>query len=227
MIMGRQSNFKIAVNELMNGASSKATSEEKPQRTTTDSSSNIFPPRDNVFNKTGYNSVIAEDVVIEGSINGKSSIQINGQVKGNVTTAGDILSRGAIEGDAKGVNVSLVRSNIKGNVTASGELSVDESSIIVGDINAGSVEISGKIKGDIRAEELIVLRKAALVLGNLKAKSVSMEAGSELKGNMEVISGKISESDFDFAKEERPVTRPRREEVEDLDFSESTQETDE
>ncbi|NLY70384.1 MAG: polymer-forming cytoskeletal protein [Clostridiales bacterium] len=223
--MGRQSNFKLAVNELMNGASSKLAGEEKPENTSTETS-NIFPSRDNVFSKTGFNSVIAEDIVIEGSINGKSSIQINGQVKGNVTTAGDILSRGVIEGDAKGVNISLVRSNIKGNVTASGELSVDGDSVIVGDINAGSVEVSGKIKGDIRAEELIILRKAALVLGNLKAKSVSMEAGSELKGNVEVISGKISESDFEFAKEERPVIKPKQEAVEEEE-KEPTVETDE
>ena len=60
-------------------------------------------------------------------------------------TTANILSRGAIEGDAKGVNVSLVRSNIK-EMLLLPELSVDESSIIVGDINAGSVEISGKIR---------------------------------------------------------------------------------
>lgn len=204
--MGKQNNFKEAVNELMSGkitsSSSDVTSYEnseskykEPSKGSLfgfDSSRNEYAP------KSGGTSIIAEDLIIEGSVFGDSTIQINGRIKGNVTSSRDIISRGIIEGDTKGANITLSHSNIKGNVTASQHLSVDNESMILGNIAAGSVEINGRIKGDIRTEEVAVLRKSALILGNLTAKSVSMEAGAGIKGRMDILTDTLSEKDFKF-----------------------------
>lgn len=199
--MGTQNNFKTAVNELMAGKfSTDAEPGETPNPADRELKRNgqpVFPAGDRTEAvRTGGYSVIAEDMVIEGSVSSDSSIQINGRIKGNVSSARDIISKGMVEGDIKAVNITFSHSSIKGNISASGTLSIDGDSVAVGNIDAGSLEISGRVKGDIKAEDMAILRKAALVLGNVTAKSVSIEAGAGLKGRLEILSAPISEKDF-------------------------------
>jgi cytoskeletal protein CcmA (bactofilin family) len=205
--MAKQSNFKIAVNELMNGVLGSEQGEDQMDEATDNSTWEALRKisseerqgfQDVLTRKPPGNSVIAEDLIVEGSIFGESTIQINGKVKGNVSITGDIISKGTIEGDAKGNNVILNKSNIKGNVNANLHLSVDSDSVIIGNIAAASIEVDGKVKGDIHAEDVVELKKSAVVFGNVAAKTVSMEAGASLKGQINVLSQPISEKDLKF-----------------------------
>lgn len=207
--MGKQSNFKTAVNELMNGKlgsdPSEDLKEEGGNTPAWEAPKKLFDATratlsDSGFHKPSGNSVIAEDLIIEGSIYGDSTIQINGKVKGNVSITGDILARGMIEGDAKGNNITLNKSNVKGNVNATHHLVVDSESVVLGNLTATDIEVDGKVKGDIRAEEVITLKKSAVVVGNVSAKMVSMEAGAALKGQLNVLSGVLNDRDFKFEK---------------------------
>lgn len=222
--MAKQSNFKIAVNELMNGVLGSEQGEEHmdeaPKGSAWEAPKRFIPEerkssQDALPKRPTGNSVLAEDLIIEGSIFGESTIQINGKVKGNVSIAGDIISKGTIEGDAKGNNVILNRSNIKGNVNASLHLSVDSESVIIGNIAAASIEMDGKVKGDIHAEEVVVLKKSAVVFGNVTAKTVSMEAGASLKGQLNVLSQTISEKDLKFEASIKTPSQPPTQELEE------------
>ena len=200
-----QGNFKSAVTELMNGKLFTETETEKepveeitesqPSIISNDVSFGLGSGNDNI-SKARTGSLIAEDMVIEGSVRSESPIQINGKVRGNVVSARDIISRGAIEGDVKGGSITLIKSSVKGNLAAGNFLSMDLDSIVVGNIDATGVEINGKVKGDVKVTENATLRKAAVILGNLTAKSLSIEAGAAIKGKMEILPAPIQEKDF-------------------------------
>lgn len=210
--MAKQNNFKIALNELMNGNLDMThTDDEEMQNVNTDYSSegnsNVYENgvdairrhlESETLIKPFGNSFIAEDLVIEGSIYGDSNIQMNGKVKGNITTTNDIIVKGIVEGDAKGANITLTQSSIKGNVSAHRHLSVDSGSMILGNVLANSLEINGKVKGDVTAGDGTILKKDAIVFGNLTTKSISIEAGALVKGRLEVVSNSIKEKDFQF-----------------------------
>lgn len=209
--MAKQSNFKTAVNELMNGVLGETGDETVEESGTTQSwqaptkfMETVRMGGQDPSRKPGGNSIIAEDLIIEGNVFGDSTIQINGKVKGNVSITGDIVAKGIIEGDAKGNNVTLSKSNIRGNVNAKRVLSVDSESVIVGNISGSSIEVDGKVKGDIHAEDTIVLKKSAIVFGNVEAKTISMEAGAALKGKLNVLASSINDSSFAFEKIGKP-----------------------
>lgn len=209
--MAKQSNFKTAVNELMNGVLGETGDDSVEESGTSQGwqapskfMETVRMGGQDMSRKPGGSSVIAEDLIIEGNIFGDSTIQINGKVKGNVSITGDIVAKGIIEGDAKGNNVTLNKSNIRGNVSASRLLSVDSESVIVGNISGSSIEVDGKVKGDIHAEEIIVLKKSAVVFGNVEAKTISMEAGAALKGKLNVLASNINDGSFAFDKIGKP-----------------------
>lgn len=191
--MGIQSNFKIAVNELLSGVISNDEKQEDFQIVPEKE-----PERQQANQKNVNTSLIAEDVVIEGSVTGNSSIQIEGTVKGNVNINGDIFIKGNIEGDIKGKSVSINNCNINGNITAESNISIDNNSVIEGNINADSVYLNGRINGDVDANEKIILKKSAVVFGNIRSCNISIEEGASLKGQLEVLPDKNSESIFDL-----------------------------
>ncbi len=190
-----QNNFKTAVNELMNG---NAPMEDTEDNDTEETSNRVVFNQEPIREKSGEVSILGEDFIIEGSIMGASTIQINGRVKGNVTSSKDIIIRGTIEGDVKGESITMNLSNVKGNITAERHVTINKGSVVIGNISAGSVELNGKVKGDIQAIETTVLQKEAIVFGNISGKSISMESGSMLKGQLEILSMPINENEFKF-----------------------------
>ena len=197
--MAKQNNFKTAVNELMGGLLPEDGEEDRNDK----KERHFSLPRElNGSGKSNDASVsfIAADITIEGSITGNSSFRINGTVKGDVAIKGDLHVNGVVEGDAKGENIIVTESEIKGNMTVNKFISVDSNSVIAGNIQTSDVEINGKIKGDIRAKEAIVLKKEAVVFGNISARSFTMEAGANLKGQIEILSGTQGEKEFRFEK---------------------------
>lgn len=198
--MGTRSNFKTAVNELMAGkftSSEEVDEGHREQDLQKDEIKTVsYGVTTEPSSRAGVYSVIAEGTTIEGSVYGDSSIQVNGRIKGNVTTTKDIISKGIIEGDVKAANITLCHSSVKGNINASGLLNIDEKSIAIGSIYAANIEISGRVKGDIKAEDAAVFRKNALILGNVTSKTISVEAGAGLKGELNILSVPIHDEDF-------------------------------
>lgn len=194
--MTKENNFKIAVNELLGGIQKLQVSEkDEIEEQKTDFPTNFLVEKREP-NKSS--SVISEDLVIEGSVRGDSSIQILGTIKGDVSINGDVFAKGNIEGDLSGDNVVLRKCNLKGNVKVNRHISIDNETVVIGDISANNVDINGRVDGNINAVETVVLKKAAMVSGNISAKFASMESGAYLKGQMQVLS---REDDINFTNE--------------------------
>ena len=114
---------------------------------------------------TAENTVIGENISIEGNIRGDEHLVIEGEMKGNIEMEKHnftVGSKGRIEGEIKAQNVK-VSGQMIGNIKTQGKVEITKEGDFVGDIRAKriSVEDGAYFKGSIELDKE-PHRKAAL-----------------------------------------------------------------
>ena len=118
------------------------------------------PPDSKLFKEIEKDRGTIPSIISEGS-----------EFKGNIKTSGEIQIDGVLNGNVRAKQVVVgVNGNVRGNVTAN------------------FLRICGKIEGEIRAETLEIVTSAS-VKGNVYKKTISMEAGSKIIGNINELEG--------------------------------------
>ena len=95
------------------------------------------------------------------------------QIRGDFATAGDLHLDGAIEGD----------------VTV-GQLTIGDSGVVTGTIQADSVEIRGRVKGSVSARQ-VRLWATAHVDGDISHSELSVEAGAHFEGRSLTLAAQV------------------------------------
>jgi cytoskeletal protein CcmA (bactofilin family) len=88
---------------------------------------------------------------------------------------------GKIEGDA---NVRI-GGKFTGNIQISGNLIIDRGARIAATINAETVSIQGELEGNVFANAQVALLESGQVIGDIKAATLTVAAGSRMRGNVE------------------------------------------
>ena len=118
------------------------------------------PPDSKLFKEIEKDRGTIPSIISEGS-----------EFKGNIKTSGEIQIDGVLNGNVRAKQVVVgINGNVHGNVTAN------------------FLRICGKIEGEIRAETLEIVSSAS-VKGNVYKKTISMEAGSKITGNINELEG--------------------------------------
>ena len=118
------------------------------------------PPDSKLFKEIEKDRGTIPSIISEGS-----------EFKGNIKTSGEIQIDGVLNGNVRAKQIVVgVNGNVRGNVTAN------------------FLRICGKIEGEIRAETLEIVSSAS-VKGNVYKKTISMEAGSKIIGNINELEG--------------------------------------
>ena len=118
------------------------------------------PPDSKLFKEIEKERGTIPSIISEGS-----------EFKGNIKTSGEIQIDGVLNGNVRAKQVVVgINGNVRGNVTAN------------------FLRICGKIEGEIRAETLEIVSSAS-VKGNVYKKTISMEAGSKIVGNINELEG--------------------------------------
>ena len=113
------------------------------------------PPDSKLFKEIEKDRGTIPSIISEGS-----------EFKGNIKTSGEIQIDGVLNGNVRAKQVVVgVNGNVRGNVTAN------------------FLRICGKIEGEIRAETLEIVSSAS-VKGNVYKKTISIESGSKITGNI-------------------------------------------
>jgi cytoskeletal protein CcmA (bactofilin family) len=107
--------------------------------------------------------------------------------------AADLTIEGKIEGSG---HVRLV-GKFKGDVHVEGNLTVEEGAKLTGSVRASTVVIGGELEGNIDAATSVELLRTGVLNGDLKAGSLTVAAGSRMRG----------QADFGWEEEERRGTR--------------------
>lgn len=101
-------------------------------------------------------TLIGADSRIQGDIEFKGGLHIDGYVRGNVLSADEERSL----------------------------LSISERGCVEGVVAAPHVRLNGTVKGDVKATERVELGPRAKVIGNVQYKLIEMAVGAEVNGKL-------------------------------------------
>lgn len=146
-------------------------------------------------------TVISKSAVIDGDITTDSAVALNGRLNGNVTSKEDIGVSGLVVGQINGKNVNFQHAGIRGDVNADESVSVENGTIVVGNINAKTVNIDGKVKGEVQAVNSIDFRSQALMVGKVYTGSVRMDEKSRVNAAITLVNQAndfVDDSEFEL-----------------------------
>lgn len=103
-----------------------------------------------------------------------------GEAKESVLAAGL-----TIEGKIEGSGNVRVAGNFKGDIHVQGNLTIEQGAKITGSVRANTVIISGELEGNIDAATRVELLQTGILNGDLKAGSLTVAAGSRMRGRAE------------------------------------------
>lgn len=91
-----------------------------------------------------------------------------------------------IKGTVKFQHDLIVDGKIEGDIQSAGNLTVGENARIKAEIKTGNIVIYGKVHGNMTAVEKVELKSSAEVIGDIKAKTLTIEAGAIFVGKSTV-----------------------------------------
>jgi cytoskeletal protein CcmA (bactofilin family) len=103
-----------------------------------------------------------------------------GEVKESVLAAGL-----TIEGKIEGAGNVRVAGSFKGDVHVQGNLTIEQGAKITGSVRANTVIVGGELEGNIDAATRVELLQTGVLNGDLKAGSLTVAAGSRMRGRAE------------------------------------------
>lgn len=106
-----------------------------------------------------------------------------------------IASGLTIEGKIEGSGHVRIAGRFKGDVHVQGDLTIEAGAKVTGGVRAVTVIIGGELDGNIEGATRVELLATGVLNGDLKAGSLTVAAGSRMRGQVE------------FGWEERPVAR--------------------
>lgn len=90
-----------------------------------------------------------------------------------------------IEGKIEGSGHVRISGNFKGDVHVQGNLTIDQGAKVTGGVRAQTVVIGGELEGNIDAASRVELLQTGILNGDLKAGSLTVAAGSRMRGRAE------------------------------------------
>lgn len=90
-----------------------------------------------------------------------------------------------IEGKIEGAGHVRIAGNFKGDVNVQGNLTIEPGARVTGEVRANTVIIGGDLEGNIHAAARVELLQTGVLNGDLKAGSLTVAAGSKMRGRAE------------------------------------------
>jgi cytoskeletal protein CcmA (bactofilin family) len=90
-----------------------------------------------------------------------------------------------IEGKIEGSGHVRIAGNFKGDVHVQGNLTIEAGAKVTGGVRANTVVVGGELEGNIDAASRVELLQTGVLNGDLKAGSLTVAAGSRMRGRAE------------------------------------------
>lgn len=90
-----------------------------------------------------------------------------------------------IEGKIQGTGNVRIAGCFKGDVRVEGDLTIEPDAQITGELRAHTVLVGGKVQGNVHATSRVELLESGILIGDLKAASLTVAAGSRMRGKVE------------------------------------------
>lgn len=96
----------------------------------------------------------------------------------------------AIEGKIEGAGHVRIAGKFKGDIKVQGNLTIDQGAKVSGGVSANKVTLAGELDGNIASAQQVELLQTGAINGDLKAGSLTVAAGSRIRGHVECGWGK-------------------------------------
>lgn len=90
-----------------------------------------------------------------------------------------------IEGKIEGSGHVRIAGKFKGDVNVQGNLRIEEGARLNGGVKARQVVVAGELDGNIQSAEKVELLASSVLTGDVKAGSMTVAAGSKIRGHVE------------------------------------------
>ena len=90
-----------------------------------------------------------------------------------------------IEGKIEGSGHVRIAGSFKGDVNVQGNLTIESGAKVTGQVRASTVVVAGELHGNIEAAVRVELLESGMVVGDVKAGSLTVAAGSRMRGQVE------------------------------------------
>jgi cytoskeletal protein CcmA (bactofilin family) len=92
-----------------------------------------------------------------------------------------------IKGDISGGEDLVIAGRVEGSITLNGRvLTLAAGSHVVGEIDAGTVVVSGQLEGKVAAKERLDIKSTAVVTGTLSTARLIVADGSQITAKVEM-----------------------------------------
>lgn len=91
----------------------------------------------------------------------------------------------AIEGKIEGAGNVRIAGKFKGDVNVQGDLTIEKGAKLNGGVRAKKVVVAGELEGNIESASRVELLDTGTLDGDLKAGSLTVTAGSRIRGHVE------------------------------------------
>ncbi|MES2859459.1 MAG: polymer-forming cytoskeletal protein [Pseudomonadota bacterium] len=91
----------------------------------------------------------------------------------------------AIEGKIEGAGHVRIAGKFKGDVKVQGNLTIEPGAKVAGGVSAHKVILAGELDGNIDAAQQVELQQTGVINGDLKAGSLTVAAGSRIRGHVD------------------------------------------
>lgn len=90
-----------------------------------------------------------------------------------------------IEGKIEGTGHVRIAGRFNGDVHVQGNLTIDPGARLTGGVRANTIVIGGELEGNITGAQRVELLESGVLQGDLKAGSLTVAAGSRMRGQVE------------------------------------------
>lgn len=129
-------------------------------------------------------STASEKQAAAAPVNIESARQPAAQPRGDAKES--MLAAGlTIEGKIEGAGHVRIAGSFKGDVHVQGNLTIEPGAKVTGGVRANTVIVGGELEGNIDAAARVELLQTGVLNGDLKAGSLTVAAGSRMRGRAE------------------------------------------
>lgn len=114
-----------------------------------------------------------------------SSYDMRRPARDRATKESVIAAELTIEGKIEGSGDVRLAGRFKGDVHVDGNLTIEKGAKLTGGVRASAVVVGGELEGNIEAATRVELLETAVVAGDVKAASLTVAAGSKMRGSVE------------------------------------------
>jgi cytoskeletal protein CcmA (bactofilin family) len=106
--------------------------------------------------------------------------------RADASTRESVIAAGlTIEGKIEGAGHVRIAGDFKGDVNVQGNLTIEAGARLTGGVKADTVVVGGQLDGNIDAAARVELLQTGVLNGELKAGSLTVAAGSRMRGKAE------------------------------------------